>query len=73
MNQALLRPLFDHEPPSEIHFASWPIESITGIKDATVVPSDVQSTWADSQMAHNALASPQGICSTTPPHEYQNL
>lgn len=43
MNQALLRPLFDHEPPSEIHFAWWPIESITGIKHATVVPSDYKA------------------------------
>lgn len=67
MKQVLLRLLFDHEPPSEIHFASWPIESITGIKHATVFPSDVQSTWADSQMVHNALASLQGICSMTPP------
>lgn len=67
MNQALLRPLFDRDPPAETHFASWPIESITGIKHATVFPSDVQSPWVDSQMVHNALASPQGFCSTTPP------
>lgn len=82
MNQALLRLLFDHNPPYEIHFALWPIESITEIKHATVFPYDVQSPWAGFQLAHDALAKPivysclsipSGDLFQDSPHEYQTL
>jgi hypothetical protein len=58
MNQALLWLLFDHDPSYKIHFALWDIESVSGIKHATVFPCDVQSTGADFQLTHNALAKP---------------